>query len=196
MKRLLMIVTVAGFLSISASAQVTPAEIQTADLTQSDTAQTQQLQQRITDLYLSDFRNEVQLSDEQFLKLNGGIRNFMQNQFQAARRRQALKQQLDQLMSQPNPSETDVQRLIEARNQFERESATMETRFLNRMGAELSPGQQLRVMEFNRRFMNEKLPDLVQRARERAINPARNRQQQAPPVVRPNANRPNANRPN
>ena len=196
MKRAIMIAVVVSLLAVSAFAQVNPPDAETTDQREvrPEAAQGQQIQRQITDLYIADFKSEVQLSDEQFMKLNPGIRNFMQMQFQTARRRQAFNQQLTQLMEQPNPSENDVTELINARNQFEREAATMETRFLTRIGAELSPKQRVRVMEFNRRFMNEKLPGLVQQARDRTANPAaRNRNvQKAPPaVVRPNANRPN-----
>jgi len=196
MKRAIMIAAVVGLLTVSAFAQVNPPEAETTDQREvrTEPAQGQQIQRQITELYIADFKNEVQLSDEQFMKLNPGIRNFMQRQFEAARQRQAFKQKLTQLMEQPNPSESEVTELINAKNQFERDAATMETRFLTRIGAELSPRQQVRVMEFNRRFMNEKLPGLIQQARDRTANPAarnRNAQQAPPAVVRPNANRPN-----
>ena len=200
MKRVL-IAAIASFLTVSAYGQVNTS-IETPEQQQAgpEGAQAQQIQQRITELYIADFKSEVQLSDDQFLSLMPGIRNFMKMQFENARRRQAFNQQLSQLMEQPNPSESEVTQLIEARNQFERESATLETRFLTRIGAQLSPRQQVRVMEFNRRFMNQKLPGLIQQARDRSANnpAARNRNPQQPPaaVARPNANRPNANRPN
>jgi hypothetical protein len=196
MKRIMLITAVASLLTVSAFAQVNPDEAETAE-----PRQAQQIQNQITDLYIANFKSEVQLTDEQFIRLNPGIRNFMRMQFENARRRQAFKQQLSQLMDQPNPSESDVTKLIDAKNQFEREAVTKETRFLTRINSELSPRQQVRVMEFNRRFMDEKLPGLIQQARDRsAKNPAavRRNQQQAPAaVVRPNANRPNAgqNRP-
>lgn len=203
MTRFLIIAAVAGLLTMPAFGQVDPVDAEPTEqrearpeAAQAQPVQQQRIQQQITDLYVSDFRNDVQLSDDQFLKLNSGIRNFMRMQFETARRRQAFKQQIDQLMNQPNPSETDVQRLIDAKNQFDREAATSETRFLTRIGNELSPAQKVRVMEFNRKFMGEKLPGLIQQARDRSVNPAavrKGNQKQVPaPVVRPNANRPNA----
>jgi hypothetical protein len=75
MKGLLLLTTMFCALTAPAFAQTDGAETQLApaDVRREaapEANQTQRLQQQITDLYISDFKNEVGLTDEQFLKLN------------------------------------------------------------------------------------------------------------------------------
>jgi len=163
MRRLFMAIAIAGLLTMSALAQVTDVS--------PEQKQAQQIQQRIAELYVSDFRNEVQLTDDQFLKLGPNIRQFIMNRFKNAERRRDLTQQREQLLGQPNPSDADVQKLNEDTAQFERQSAMAEANFLGRIRSELTPRQQLLIPQFNRKFFDERLPDLLRRARELAGPP-------------------------
>ena len=193
MKRLLILTAIFSALMVPAFAQVDETQLAPADSRRDarpEPRQAQQLQQQITDLYLSDFKNEVELTDEQFLKLNNPLREFMRRRFQAPQQRQALNQRLQQLLSQPNPSETDVQQLTDEIAQHDRETGTLEARFLARMGNELSPRQRLLFTQFNQKFFSEKLPGLISQAGER--NAAANQGQRQRPAARgQNPNRPN-----
>jgi hypothetical protein len=108
--------------------------------------------------------------------------------------------QRDVLLSQPNPSDADVQKLIDDTGQFERDASTMETRFINRISSQLTATQILRVQQFNRKFFDERLPDLLQRAKTAAgvkaqrQGPAGERQRPAA-AAKQNPNRPNAGKP-
>jgi hypothetical protein len=148
-----------------------------------ETAQMQQVRQGIVDLYLSDFRREVELTEEQFLKLNPLIREFIQERFRRANQRQQLKQRQDHLLSQRNPGEADVQRLSEDQERFESETATLENRFVAGMRSDLTARQALLVRRFNRTFFEEKLPGLIERARVAAAEATRG-QQQRPAATR------------
>jgi len=135
----------------------------------------EQLQQRIADFYLSDFRSAVELNEDQFFKLGPTIRQFIRMRFQAARQRQALNQQLNGLLQQPNPSEADVQKLSDERARIESEVGTMEAGFVNRLRSDLSARQLALVLQFNTTFFEQTMPKLLDRAREAAAS-----QQQRP----------------
>ena len=187
---------VAGFLHLSAFAQVDTPETPPVERPNArpEAAQAQRIQEQITDLYLSDFKNEVGLTDEQFLKLNLPLRNFMQMRFRAPARRQALNQRLTELLNQPNPPEPEVQKLTEEIAQFDRQVGTQEARFLERFGPELSVRQRGQLLQFNRKFFNEKLPGLINQARERNAAAARDQKQRpaAGAAAKQNQGRPNA----
>jgi chromosome segregation ATPase len=197
MRRAFIAAVVAGCLHLSAFAQVDPAEPPPADRPNArpEAAQVQKIQEQITDFYLSDFRNELGLTEEQFFSLNQPLRQFMRMRFQAPARRQEMNQRLDQLLSQPNPPEAEVQKLTKEIAQFDRQMGNQEERFLAAFGSELSTRQQAQLLQFNRRFFNEKLPGLIRQARERnaaqAQRQAQQKQQQqrqkpAADPVRPN----------
>ena len=196
MKRLSMIIAVLGLLTTSVFAQEDPLDAAAGDEALEQT-EARQIQRSITDLYVSDFRNQVGLSEEQFLKVSPVLRQFIQNRFRVARQRVALDQQLNRLLSQPDPSETAIQRLSEARAQFETEAATMETRLVNRLKPDLSARQAALIYQFNRSF-NEGLRTAVEQVR--ANTAARGQRQQRPGAATgPNVNgapdpaRPNVN---
>jgi hypothetical protein len=195
MKRAFIAVVVAGCLRVAAFGQA-DSTAPTVELRNArpEAAQAQQIQEQIIDLYLSDFKNEVELTDEQFLKLNMPLRRFMRMRFQAPQRRQELNQRLDQLLSQPNPSEADVQNLTEEIAKHDREVGTMDARFLANFGSELLPRQRLLLQQFNRKFFNEKLPGLISQARERNAAAGQGQRQRpaAGAAAKQNATRPNA----
>jgi hypothetical protein len=199
MKRLLVLTVIFCALTVPAFAQAEETPLAPADNRNAppELRPAQQLQQQITDLYVSDFKSAVELTDEQFLKLNNPLREFMKRRFQAPQQRQNLNLRLQQLLSQPNPSEKDVQDLTNEIAQHDREIGTLEARFLARMGNELTPRQRLLFTQFNQKFFNEKLPGLIIQARERiAAQPQGQRQRPAANAARgQNPNRPNANRP-
>jgi hypothetical protein len=169
-----------------------------ARLNQAPQNQLQQIQQSLADLYLSDFRSQIELNEDQFLSVAPIIRQFMQMRFRAANRRENLNQRLNRLLSQSNPSETQVQQLIDEKAQLESQSAGMEVWFVNTIRPYLTTRQVPRVLDFNRTFFNERLPDLIGRAREMAASRGQRqqqRQQQRPAeAARPNT-RQNSNRP-
>jgi len=144
--------------------------------------QQNRVQQLIADVYVNRFQNGVGLSDEQFLKVGTFIRQFIQMRFRIANQRNTLNQRRTQLLEQPDPSETEVRQLSDDTAQFERTVGNMESVFLSKIQAELTPRQILMVPTFNKRFFEEDLPKLIETAR--AEFAARG---QAPPV-RPNAN--------
>jgi hypothetical protein len=196
MKRLWLLTAMFCALTAPAFAQADGAEPQLAPAdVRRDVApepkQAQRLQQQITDLYISDFKNEVGLTDEQFLKLNNPLREFMRRRFMAPRQRQDLNQRLQRLLSQPNPSDSDVQQLTNEIAEHDREIGTLEARFLARMGSELTPRQRLLFTQFNQKFFNEKLPGLISQARERIAGEQPQGQRQRPGLRGQNPNRPN-----
>jgi hypothetical protein len=180
------------FLSLPAFAQeATEAQSDTRGDARPQVTQAQRLQEQIIDLYISNFKSEVELTDEQFLRLSMPLRNFIKNRFQAPLRRQALNQRRQQLLGQANPSEADVQQLNEEIAQFDRDTAMLEARFLTRVGSQLTPRQKLLLTQFNQKFFNEKLPGLINQAREQ--NAQRGQRQRPADVANGNdAARPNA----
>ena len=130
----------------------------------------QQIQNRIADLYLSDFRNALELTDEQFLKLGPIARRFIQMRFQAANQRERINQRLDQLLSQPDPSDEDVRQLSDEKERFERNAGNLEGRLVANVRADLTARQIARIYDLNRKFFEEKLPRLLEQARSQ-INP-------------------------
>src|SRR4030095_9009873 len=127
MKRLGLILAAYGFMTLSALAQNGPRNLagqeETADRPQA------QLQNRIADFYLVNFKEEVGLTDEQLLKVGPKIRRFIQNRFQAATQSRILVDREDQLWNQPNASDADLQRLNQEINNLE-DAAIIDRRFL------------------------------------------------------------------
>ena len=198
MRRAFMAVVIAGCLRVSAFAQADPVEPKNV---RPEAAQTQQIQEQIISLYLADFKNEVGLTDEQFFNLNMPLRRIMRMRFQAPAQRQQLNQRLQELLSQSNPSEADVQKLTQDIGQHDRDVATLEAQFLKNFGSQLSPRQQLLFKQFNQKFLNERLPGLINQARERNAATLREQQlkqqrqqqrQKAGAAAKQNQTRPNA----
>src|SRR5262245_12348173 len=198
MKRTGTIVIVAGLLTASAFAQSEQQAVQQRDAplpqnqaqiqapqnqqqqnraNQAPQNQLQQIQQSLADLYLSDFRSQIELNEDQFLNAAPIIRQFIQMRFRAANRRENLNQRLNRLLSQSNPSEAQVQQLIDEKAQLESQSAGMEVWFVNTLRPHLTTRQVPRVLDFNRTFFNERLPDLINRAREMAAVNSRGQRQ-------------------
>lgn len=150
--------------------------------------QNNRAQQLIIDVYLQNFRKEIDLSEDQWLKVGVPIRNFIQTRFRVANQRVQLHQRLADLLTQANPSETEVRQLKDDLAQLEQTASRAQNNLLNRLGADLSPKlsplQELKVMDFNKTFFEEQLPRLLERVREEAA--ARG---QAPQQARPNANK-------
>jgi hypothetical protein len=139
-----------------------------------------QVQQLIMDLYVSQFQAEVQLSEDQFLRIGTFVRQFIQMRFRAANLKQNLDQRLNELLSQKDPSENEVQRLTEEKFQFERNVANSENNLLTRIRPELTARQVTLVFAFNKMFFEERLPQLLERARA-SVAP-----RGQPPAQRPN----------
>ena len=185
MKRLsIIVVTIALLSSISAFAQGGPRDL----AGRGDTAERPQaqLQKSIADLYLANFKDEVGLSDEQFLKVRPLVLRFIQMRFQAANQKRILEERQDQLLSQPNPSEAEIQKLNEELTKLD-EAATLDGRFMRNLQPELSERQRLLAFAFHRKFINEKLPMMLERLR--AANAAPQKQQRPAAAGRANQNR-------
>jgi hypothetical protein len=150
--------------------------------------QNNRAQQLIIDVYLQNFRREIDLSEDQWLKVGQPIRNFIQTRFRVANQRAQLNQRLMELVSQANPSETEVRQLKEDLAQLELTASRAQNNLLNRLSADLSPKlsplQEVKVIAFNTTFFEEQLPRLLERVREEVA--ARG---QAPQQQRPNANK-------
>ena len=192
------VITIIILLSVPAFAQ----QAGPRDLAGQETAPDQpqvQLQRSLVQLYLADLRNELGLSDEQFVKSGPVIQQFIQMRFRIANQRKVLGERQAQLLTEPNASQDDFEKLNAELTQLDNDTATWETRFARRLqgqlaNQELSQRQLSQLREFNRRFLNEKLPTLVEQMRENQVK----NQQQRPAGARANQNRkeqPQASRP-
>jgi hypothetical protein len=141
---------------------------------QSDTPEQPQaqLQRSVTQLYFVNLRNEVGLTDEQVLKSQGIIANFIGMRFRDANRKKALDRRQEQLLSQPDASEADIQKLNDDVAKLASETGTWETRMVKKLQAELgdrqlSERQILLLSSYNRKFFNERLPMILEQLRAR-----------------------------
>jgi hypothetical protein len=160
-----------------------------------------QLQRSVIMLYLSDLRNEVGLTEDQFLKAEPVIREFIQRRFRNANQRNNLEKRQGQLLNQPDASPAELQKLNEDFIQLDRQAGNWDTQFVNRLQGELSNRelslrQIVLLRDFNKRFFNEKLPTLVERIRSENVVKGQ-QQQQRPAAARADQNRKNpAQQPN
>jgi hypothetical protein len=181
MKRFGLLFTLAGLFALPALAEKTAAEPQQAVRPNVRAAQQQQsvppqrpnaqqqlqnqIRVTISDYYKRKFQEAVELSDEQFIKMSFFIQSFIDMRFNAAMRRDAINQRLEQLQGQPNPSESDVEELILQKTIVDNNFGNMENQFLNKIRPDLKPGQAVRVLTFNRKFFDEDLPGLIEQVR-------------------------------
>jgi len=150
------------------------------------------LERSVAQLYLSLIRNDVELTDEQFLRAAPVIQQFIRQKFANASQKNALDERQKQLLSQPNASEADFQKLNEEATRLNGETSTWEGRMARRlqnaMGnpqLQLSERQLAALSSFNKWFFTEKLPTVVEQARVNAGGVKR--QQQRPAAAgRPN----------
>jgi hypothetical protein len=138
----------------------------------SDTAEKQQgqLQRSITNFYFVNLKNEVELTDDQIVKAQGIIANFIRMRFQNATQRTALDGRQKELLSRPDASQADFQKLNEEVAKLASDNGTWETRLVNRLQTalgdqQLSDRQITALRNYNRTFFEERLPMLVDRAR-------------------------------
>jgi hypothetical protein len=144
------------------------------DATEQPQAQAQ-LERSVAQLYLSYLRNEVGLTDEQFLSAEPVVRQFIRMKFQNANQRKALDQRQKQLLSQPDASAADFQKLNEEATKLDGETSTWDNRMVKRLQAalanrqtQLSERQEVALRNFNREFFNEKLPTVLEQMRANA----------------------------
>jgi uncharacterized protein (DUF305 family) len=151
----------------------------------------QQMQGVITDFYISEFRNAFGLTDEQFIKLNPPLRRFMMQRFQLALEKANVDQQMDRMATTQNVSPEEADLLLMEKTRIERQMVNVEQRLLEMIRPDLSPQQQIKVAQFNKKFFDEQLRKLIEKARE-APRPGQ------PPQDRPNQNKQqnNPRRPN
>jgi hypothetical protein len=98
------------------------------------------------------------------VKVSPLISRFLENRFQHANQKKQLEERQAQLLSQPNPSEAEMQKLNEALSKLD-EGAAGDARLMRFLQPELSEFQKLRAREFHRKFMTETLPDMLERVR-------------------------------
>jgi hypothetical protein len=161
---------------------------------QSDTQEKSQaqLQRSVTQFYFFRLQSEVGLTDDQFLKSRQIIQNFIGMRFRIANTRKTLDERQAQLLSQPNASDADIQRLNEDASRLDADIATWEGRLFQRLQAELGAESQLSerqiaaLRSYNRRFFNERLPGLVEQMRAGA--PPRGQQRPAARGNQPSKN--------
>jgi hypothetical protein len=200
MKRFRLLFTLAGLLVLPTLAEeavagprqlrpnVRAAQQQQIDAQQRPNAQQQiqnQIRVTISDYYKKKFQEAVELSDEQTIKMSFFIQSFIDMRFNAAMRRDAINQRLEQLQAQPNPSESDVEELILQKTLVDNNFGNMENQFLNKIRPDLKPGQAVRVLTFNRKFFDEDLPGLIEQVR------STTQQRLQEPQVRQNQNNQN-----
>jgi len=163
MKHLALVLAAFGFLAVSAFAQNGPRTLagrgDAADRPQA------QLQNRIADFYLVNFKEEVGLSNDQLLRVGPKIRRFILNRFQAANQRRILEERQDQLLSQPDASDADLQKLNQDIANLE-DASIIDRRFLKNLEPELSERQLALARQFHKRFISEKLPMILEQLRE------------------------------
>jgi len=153
-----------------------------------------ELQRSVIELYVFNLRNEVGLSEEQFLKAAPVIQRFIRMRFQNANQRKNLFERQEQLLSEPNASDADIQKVNQEVNRLDEETATWNGRMLRNLQAaladrQLSDRQISALQSFNRRFFNEKLPTVLEQMR--ANNAAVKAQQQQRPNAAGRSNPPN-----
>jgi hypothetical protein len=130
-----------------------------------------QLQRSVTQLYIFRLQSEVGLSDEQFVRSRQIIQNFIGMRFRMANTKKTLEERQVQLLSQPNASDADIKKLNEDVSRLDAETGTWEGRLVQRLQTELggdyqlSDRQILALRTYNKRFFNERLPNLVEQMR-------------------------------
>ena len=129
-----------------------------------------QLAKSIAALYLADLKRDAELSDEQFIAAQPVVLNFIQQRFRNANQRKNLDERQELLHNQSDASAADLQQVNEQLTKVDNESATWETRFLRRVqdvlsSRGLSPRQVALFRSFNRKFFNDRLPTLMEQAR-------------------------------
>ena len=127
-----------------------------------------QVRMIVTDLYVQRFSKALELSDDQFLKVTFFIRSFIENRFMAAMRRDNINRQLEQLQAQPNPSKEDVDNLVVAKAVLDSNVSGMQNQFLNNIRPHLTTQQVLAFLQFNTKFFEEDLRQLIEQARANA----------------------------
>ena len=186
MKRIGMIVILIAAMAGMAFAQAGPRDLTGPENVQQQKQAQAPLQQSIIALYLSDFRREVELTEDQFINVVPIVRNFIQQRFRIANERQSLDDRKSKLLSQPNPSPTELQELNNLLTKQGSASGSWKTRFMLQLQPHLTDLQRVRAYDFDDRFMSEKLPALVEKFR--ADNAAA-RGAQSKPAMRANPNR-------
>jgi hypothetical protein len=129
-----------------------------------------QLRRSVTTLYIFSLKDEVGLTDEQFMKALPTIQNFIRMRFENANTKKTLDERQNQLLRQPDASEADIQKLNEEVTKLEGETGTWEGRMVRKLQAELgdrqlSDRQILALRSYNRKFFNERLPTLLEQMR-------------------------------
>jgi hypothetical protein len=137
-----------------------------------------QIQKGIIDLYLANFKAQVGLSDEQFLAVRPFVTRFINARFQNANQRRLLEERQNQLLSQPNASEADIQKLNEDLSKLD-DGGAIDARFIRNLEPQLTGRQVLLAREFHRQFMTERLPMVLERLRAAQANNPKAQQREA-----------------
>ena len=180
MKRVVMLVLIMAVFAVSAFGQGPRALAGREAAAERPQAQ---LQQQIADLYLANFKAQVGLDDVQFLAVRPLVIRFMNQRFQNANQRKTLEDRQAQLLSQPDPSATEIQTLNEDLSKLD-DGGAIDQRFMKNLQARLTPRQTLLAREFHKSFISETLPMTIERVRAQA-NAAKD-QPQRPAAARAN----------
>jgi hypothetical protein len=181
MKRVVLFVSIMGVFAVSAFGQGPRALAGSATAAERPQAQ---IQQQIADLYLANFKAQVGLDDDQFLVVRPLVLRFINQRFDNANKRKVLEDRQAQLLSQADPSETEIQTLNEDLSKLD-DGGAIDKRFLNNLQTRLPPRQSLVAREFHKSFINETLPMVLERLRAAQANAPKG-QQQRPADARPN----------
>ena len=126
------------------------------------------LQNSIVDLYLSDLKNEVGLSDDQFLKVRADCpAGSSSSRFQSPIRDRILDERQDQLLSQPNPSlRPNLQKLNDDLASLDDGSGRWRSRSCRNLQRAISPSTQAACARISTdSSSDEKLPSMLERLR-------------------------------
>jgi hypothetical protein len=153
----------------------------------------QQVLNIVADVYISRFRTEVGLSDEQFIDLSMILREMVRRRFMLAQRRDELIKQQEQMIGQ-NTSEEEYRQLKRQLDDVENQLNNIPRNFfVNRIEPRLTRNQSLLAQQFNRKFEQD-LKGYIERAveaqrKQMQQQQERQRQQQNNATARPNAQR-------
>jgi hypothetical protein len=138
-----------------------------------------QLQSSVIQLYVFNLKNEVGLTEEQFIKARPVFQRFIRMRFQNATQRKTLDERQMALLSRPDASEADLQKLNQEVTKLDGQTGTWEGRMIQGLQSELADRQlserQIAALRtYNRRFFTERLPGVLEQMR--ANPPAKGRQ--------------------
>jgi hypothetical protein len=144
-----------------------------------------QLQSSVIQLYIFNLKNEVGLTEEQFIKARPVIQRFIRMRFQNATQRKTLDERQMALLGRPDASEADLQKLNAEVAKLDGQTGSWEGRMIQNLQAELadrllSERQIAALRTYNRKFFTERLPGVLEQMRANPPPKARQQNNQNP----------------